>query len=109
MLEGLFNQDNDQIEKYYSKLKNIVIKSPDGFEMIPELYYVPRENITAEYKDPKSQIRKPSKRLPHLWSQSLYIIARLLHDVSPFKPRKSLHPPMLIRLTDVSTKPQNPN
>uniref|UniRef100_A0A0L8H1E6 Phosphorylase b kinase regulatory subunit n=1 Tax=Octopus bimaculoides TaxID=37653 RepID=A0A0L8H1E6_OCTBM len=38
------------------------------------------EQVDAEFKNPKSQKRKAIGRLPHLWSQSLYVVGRLIYE-----------------------------
>lgn len=59
-----------------------MIKSEDGLRLVPELYSVPRELIMAEYKDPGSQNRIALGLCPFLWAQSLYILGKLLQEVS---------------------------
>ncbi|KII64017.1 Phosphorylase b kinase regulatory subunit alpha, liver isoform [Thelohanellus kitauei] len=80
IVDGMFREDFEQAKDYMAKLKKVTV-AIDGFEAVPELYYVPLEKVQAEYKNPKSQNRKYSLRLPHLWSQSLYIVSRLLYEV----------------------------
>ncbi|KAF0992754.1 hypothetical protein HZS_7826, partial [Henneguya salminicola] len=80
VLDGIFLSNRTQSTEYMKKLKKIMIISEDGFEMVPELYYVPLVNVHSEYNKPKSQMRMPSIHVPHLWSQSLYILANLLYD-----------------------------
>ena len=50
--------------------------------LVPEIYTVPAETVDKEKKEPGSQDRHPVGRLPFMWAQSLYIIGKLLQDVS---------------------------
>ena len=50
------------------------------FFQVPEMYAVPAESVEAEIANPHSQKRVPAGRLPHLWSQSLYVTSCLLRD-----------------------------
>ncbi len=53
---------------------------------VPELYYVPLENIDAERETPHSQARKPNDNLPLIWAQSLYLLGQML-DENLLRPR----------------------
>lgn len=48
--------------------------------LLPELYYVPAENIEAEKAQPHSQQRYPNDNLPLVWALSLYFLGRLIQD-----------------------------
>lgn len=50
------------------------------YPIMPELYSLPADRVDAELKTPNSQIRIPIGSAPHLWGQSLYILARLIVD-----------------------------
>ena len=50
--------------------------------LMPELYTVPEDKVDAEYKNPKSQQRVAIGKVPHAWGQSLYVLGRLLSEVS---------------------------
>ena len=50
--------------------------------MIPELYAVPADKVDAEFDNPGSQDRVIVGRCPFMWAQSLYILGKLLQDVS---------------------------
>ncbi|KAF1744923.1 hypothetical protein MXB_1809 [Myxobolus squamalis] len=86
MLDGIFSGNFNQATDYLNKLKNIAVVDGEGFYMIPELYFVPSERVKGEYKEPMSQIRTHSSRIPHLWSQSLFILANLLFEVGILTP-----------------------
>lgn len=40
------------------------------------------EQVDEEYKNPKSQDRFPTGKLPQMWGQSMYVLAKLLQEVS---------------------------
>ncbi|CAO3620778.1 unnamed protein product [Cunninghamella echinulata] len=109
VLEGLFTGDHDQVEEYREKLKRCVIDSGDWdpenpkaphydpeqqaeailqdqkdgklhLPLVPELYYVGKENIDAERQHPHSQDRIPNDNTPLVWALSLYILGNLIHE-----------------------------
>lgn len=59
-----------------------MVKNDDGIKLVPELYAVPADKVNEEYKDPGSQERIALGRCPFIWAQSLYILGKLLQDVS---------------------------
>ncbi|PSB54938.1 glycoside hydrolase family 15 protein [Chamaesiphon polymorphus] len=78
-LDALFNGDAGSIEKYRSLLAGIAVEV-DGTQLLPELYYVPKQLIAAERSHPHSQTRLPNENLPLVWAQSLYFLGELLFD-----------------------------
>lgn len=48
--------------------------------LLPELYYVPAENISAEKEAPHSQKRVPNDNLPLVWALSLYFLGGLITE-----------------------------
>ncbi|ESO88485.1 hypothetical protein LOTGIDRAFT_179098 [Lottia gigantea] len=80
ILDGLFNNDKEMVEYYRSKLDELIVKTDDGVPMIPELYYVPADKVDGEYKKPNSQKRVYGGKLPHMWSQSMYILGRMMYE-----------------------------
>jgi phosphorylase kinase alpha/beta subunit len=78
-LEGLFCEKDDQAEKYQKLLKDILIED-NGYQLLPELFYVPEESIEAERKNPHSQKRIPNENLPLVWAQSLYFLGQMIQD-----------------------------
>ena len=48
--------------------------------LIPELYYLPEENIAAEKKEPHSQRRIANDNVPLVWAQSLYLTGLMIHE-----------------------------
>lgn len=59
-----------------------MIKTENGMRLVPELYAVPGDKVSAEYACPGSQTRIPLGRCPFLWAQSLYILGKLLQEVT---------------------------
>jgi len=58
-----------------------MINSDENIKLVPELYAIEIENITAEYNNPGSQNRIALGRCPFLWAQSLYVLGKLLQEV----------------------------
>ena len=50
----------------------------EGVPLLPELYLVAEEAISAERRNPGSQPRQPNDNVPLLWTQSLTWLADLL-------------------------------
>ncbi|MBD1875145.1 glycoside hydrolase family 15 protein [Nodosilinea sp. FACHB-131] len=78
-LDSLFEGDRDQILFYQERLAALTVNR-DGHGLLPELYYVPEENLDAERQQPGSQTRLPNENLPLVWAQSLYLLGQLLQD-----------------------------
>ncbi len=79
MLDALFRGDRSEAEAYYQKLQPLLIEK-DGFQLLPELFYVANESIEAERKQPQSQPRLANANLPLVWAQSLYLVGKLLRE-----------------------------
>lgn len=77
LLDGIFRGDRAQIQTYQERLEKIVVER-DGLKLLPELYYVPRENIAAEKANP--QTRLPNENVPLVWAQSLYFLGQMLSE-----------------------------
>ncbi|XP_063707361.1 probable phosphorylase b kinase regulatory subunit alpha isoform X2 [Culicoides brevitarsis] len=75
-----FKGDKDNMKKYFNKLEDVMIKTPEGMKLIPELYAVPHHLHMSEYQSPGSQPRDPVGRCPFLWGQSLYILGKLVDE-----------------------------
>lgn len=58
------------------------MRTDDGMYLMPESYAVPSDGVPAEYLHPGSQPREVVGRCPFLWGQSLYILGKLLQEVS---------------------------
>lgn len=78
-LDGLFRFDADLAEVSLKKLARCAQERDDRL-LLPELYIVPEAVLEAERAEPGSQARVPNDNLPLVWAQSLWILARLLHD-----------------------------
>uniref|UniRef100_A0A646QCY3 Phosphorylase b kinase regulatory subunit n=1 Tax=Hemiscolopendra marginata TaxID=943146 RepID=A0A646QCY3_9MYRI len=80
IIDACFQQDREMMEEYKEALEEIMLKSEDGFKIVPELYSVPEDKINEEYKEPHSQDRIPLGKCPFMWAQSLYILGKLLEE-----------------------------
>lgn len=85
VLDGLFYPNDEQVAIVSNSLDDVLIRDEDGIKLVPELYAVPAYKVEDEYRNPGSQERVPLGKIPHLWSQSLYIIGKLMKDnlISP--------------------------
>lgn len=79
VLDGLFSNDKKRV-KSYQKLLDDVLVERDGLRLLPELYYVPAENVEAEKLVPQSQPRLPNENIPLVWAQSLYFLGEMLTE-----------------------------
>ncbi|MBD0361766.1 MAG: glycoside hydrolase family 15 protein [Coleofasciculus sp. C3-bin4] len=79
VLDGLFRGDAKQVQNYQECLEGLLVKR-DGIGLLPEVYYVPHENIEAERQSPHSQQRLPNENVPLVWAQSLYFLSQLLSE-----------------------------
>ncbi|XP_071088484.1 probable phosphorylase b kinase regulatory subunit alpha isoform X8 [Haliotis cracherodii] len=80
ILDGLFNNDKQRVEKYRQRLDDVMMKTEDGVPIMPELYYVPGDKVDDEYKKPNSQKRLSGGKIPQMWGQSMYILCRLIYE-----------------------------
>ena len=78
-LDGIFRGDRAQAQDYLDRLDAITVER-DGIKLLPELYIVPESAIELEKAKPHSQTRIPNENVPLVWAQSLYILAKLLHE-----------------------------
>lgn len=79
LLNNLFAGKLDEASQYRSLLEDLLVKQ-NGQSLIPELYIVPEQAISAERQNPHSQRRVPNENIPLVWAQSLFILAGLLQD-----------------------------
>ncbi|HEY9668423.1 MAG TPA: glycoside hydrolase family 15 protein, partial [Coleofasciculaceae cyanobacterium] len=79
MLDGLFRGDTQQVQDYQEHLASLLVER-DGIKLLPELYYVPQENIEAEQQSPHSQPRLPNENVPLVWAQSLYCLGQMMSE-----------------------------
>ena len=85
--------------EYIEKVESVMVLK-NGFKVIPELYFVEVDKIKAERDVHGSQERKPGGKIPHMWAQSLYVIAKLVADrllspgeIDPLNRRMACHRP----------------
>ncbi|BAZ49382.1 phosphorylase kinase alphabeta [Nostoc sp. NIES-4103] len=79
VLDGLFRDDKQQVQKYQELLETLLVER-DNLALLPELYYVPAENIEAEKLSPQSQVRLPNENIPLVWAQSLHFLGQMLSE-----------------------------
>lgn len=79
VLDGLFRGDRQQVQEYQKRLESLLIERNNCY-LLPELYYVPTENIEAEKLTPQSQPRLPNENIPLVWAQSLYFLSQMLSE-----------------------------
>ncbi|MCB5162438.1 glycoside hydrolase family 15 protein [Marinomonas algarum] len=78
-IDRLFARDWESANFYRHKLESLMVEK-DGQMLLPELYYVPQENILAEKENPGSQKRLPNDNLPLVWAQSLFLVGKMLDE-----------------------------
>ncbi len=79
LLDALMCGDRDAARQWQEKLVPLFVDS-DGRRLLPELYFVPSENIPAEKEHPGSQKRLPNENIPLVWAQSLYMLSDMMQD-----------------------------
>jgi phosphorylase kinase alpha/beta subunit len=79
LLNNLFTGDNDAALRYRTKLEGLLVEQ-DGWQLLPELYRVPKQLIEAEKADSGSQQRVPNENIPLVWAQSLFMLGSLIQD-----------------------------
>lgn len=79
MLDGLFRGDRAFAEDYRQRLAFVEVKQ-GGISLLPELYYVPADQVAAERANPGSQTRLPNANVPLVWAQSLYYLGQMITD-----------------------------
>ncbi len=93
-ISALF-EGSEATAKHYRKKLEALMVHVDGIGLLPELYYLPKENIEAEKKNPRSQTRVPNENVPLVWAQSLYLTGLMIdegllrsEDLDPLKMRR---------------------
>lgn len=79
LLDGVFRGDQEHVDAYRQRLESVLVER-DGVQLLPELYYVPQENLEAERQLPHSQPRLPNENVPLVWAQSLYYLGLMLSE-----------------------------
>uniref|UniRef100_A0A1I8HYJ3 Phosphorylase b kinase regulatory subunit n=1 Tax=Macrostomum lignano TaxID=282301 RepID=A0A1I8HYJ3_9PLAT len=77
---GPFADSDERADRFARLLDRLALLNSDGLPQMPESYSVPGHLVAAERAAPGSQDRHPVGALPHLWTQSLYVICQLLRD-----------------------------
>ncbi|KAG5322347.1 KPBA kinase, partial [Pseudoatta argentina] len=80
ILDYCFQGNKEAVETCTKQLEEVMTKAEDGMKLVPELYSVAPENVSAEYAEPGSQNRIALGRCPFKWAQSLYILGKLLQE-----------------------------
>ncbi|MEM9922810.1 MAG: glycoside hydrolase family 15 protein [Cyanobacteria bacterium P01_D01_bin.50] len=79
LLDGLFRGEQQKIQHYQQCLEYTIVER-DNLRLLPEVYYVPEENIAAEKQAPGTQKRLPNENIPLVWAQSLYFLGQMLSE-----------------------------
>ncbi|XP_065913597.1 phosphorylase b kinase regulatory subunit beta-like [Dysidea avara] len=82
VLNAMFSSHQERTEEYWAKLQKSVV-SEEQCEVVPKFYFIPgsSNSVASSSSTPDHQPKLPaSDKQPFLWSQALYIIARLLRD-----------------------------
>ncbi len=79
LLDGLFGGEQQKI-KHYQQCLEFSLVERDNLRLLPEVYYVPQENIEAEKQAPGTQKRLPNENVPLVWAQSLYFLGQMLNE-----------------------------
>ena len=79
LLDCLFRHDDAGVREYRALLNRVLVEQ-NGVPLLPELYYVPAENIEAERRNPHSQTRLPNANVPLVWAQSLLYLGEMLEE-----------------------------
>ncbi|PAA90067.1 hypothetical protein BOX15_Mlig008714g1, partial [Macrostomum lignano] len=80
LLDAQFADSDERADRFARLLDRLALLNSDGLPQMPESYSVPGHLVAAERAAPGSQDRHPVGALPHLWTQSLYVICQLLRD-----------------------------
>ncbi|WP_130537602.1 glycoside hydrolase family 15 protein [Thiomicrorhabdus indica] len=79
LLHYLFTNQPEKALEYRQKLEGLLVEQ-NGEKLLPEVYFVPLENIPAEQETPGSQARQPNENIPLVWAQSLFMLGALVQD-----------------------------
>ncbi|MCX6074446.1 MAG: glycoside hydrolase family 15 protein [Campylobacterales bacterium] len=114
LLDALMRDDVDAIKEWRERLQPLFIE-----QLLPELYFVPKELIAAEKANPGSQTRIPNENVPLVWAQSLYILSEMIldgvlspSDIDPLRRRERIglkritHPLVAVLAENESVKQQ---
>lgn len=79
-IDALMLNDRSLAQLFRDRITNQCVVDVDGFQLIPELFRVPLNQIEDERLIPHSAIREPNENLPLVWAQSLFLTAELIYD-----------------------------
>ncbi|OTF74679.1 hypothetical protein BLA29_000282 [Euroglyphus maynei] len=79
VIDGVFSDDHQMVTEYSGRLDSLLVEVDDML-FVPEMYAVPSHLVEAEYRQPHSQDRVVAGGCPFMWSQSLYIVGKLLQE-----------------------------
>lgn len=80
IIDACFRGDKGMVDEYSEKLERVMIRTEEGLRHVPEMYGVPADKVHLESETPHSQARVPVGQVPYMWSQSLFILGRLLQE-----------------------------
>ncbi|CAH8569686.1 unnamed protein product [Heterobilharzia americana] len=106
VIDASFREDFDDADRYMQMLQEVVIPESSHSQItfnnsrnasrraseiapqmpsrtcyfMPESYSLPIQSIDAEIAHPHTQTRMPVGALPHIWGQSLYILASIIYE-----------------------------
>lgn len=63
ILNHAFQNNKDAVSVYAEKLEEIMVKTEEGMKLVPELYTVPHESVSNEYKNPGCSTRQAVGRV----------------------------------------------
>jgi len=78
-INNIFSGNLERAFEFTEILDELTVAS-SGMKLLPELYIVPEENMSAEYASPGTTERIPGGRCPFMWAQSMYVVTKLLQD-----------------------------
>lgn len=78
-IHALFDGNDSTAKHYRDKIESLTVEV-GGFNLIPELYFVPNESIDKEKREPNSQARQANENVPLVWAQSLYLVGLMLDE-----------------------------
>ncbi|OAF68238.1 Phosphorylase kinase subunit beta [Intoshia linei] len=92
-INAIFDNEKDSYDLYMHYLEKILLPintKGSTIHALPECYTVELDMVDQERSNKGSTIRKAAGKFPHIWSQSMYIIGKLLG--SGYINKKNLDP-----------------
>lgn len=78
-LDAIFRDDKQQMLHYRQRLDAVLVEQ-NGYKLLPELYYVGKDDIELEKQTPGSQKRIANENVPLVWAQSLFLLGSMLEE-----------------------------